>query len=749
MGRKNESDQELTMESVNKSRIIDVHEGDEIHLSDYIAVVAESWKLIVVIAALVLLIGTLYAFSATPAYRADAMIQVEDSASSAKNALGELASIFDTKQTADAEIELIRSRLVVGHTVEALHLDISAQPRYFPLIGSTAARMAGSKRLAPPWFGLARFAWGGEKIEVTKFDVPKERYGAKYELVAEDGNNYELLDPEGNAVLKGTVGQVARGRDQYGPVELTVAYLRARPHTEFQLSRASTQATISQLQGDLVIAEKAKQSGVIGVSLDGANSARTAEILNTLASAYVQQNIDRKSAEAEHTLAFLDQQLPQLRKQLDQSEDRYNAFRNAKGTVDLTEESRLLLQQIVDGKTKLVDLEQQRVEMAQRFTGQHPAVAALSAQIAALDAQQEQLNKRVLKLPDTEQSALRLLRDVRVNTELYMNLLDSAQQLRIVKAGQVGNVRVVDFAVVTDKPVKPKRSLIITLAALFGLVIGTATAFAKHTLFGGLKHSDEIERVIELPVYATIPHSQAQNNLQQAMDRGRPGPHVLASLDSEDLAVEGIRSLRTALQFALLDASNNVVVVTGPRPEVGKSFVSVNLSAVLASSGRRVLLIDADMRRGNVHSYLGVSKQPGLSDVITGIHLDRAIQRDVVTGVDLLPKGSLPPNPAELLMSDRFKALLDEVSQHYDLVIVDTPPVLAVTDSTVIGRYAGATLLVVRHGQHPRAELIECANRLRGGGVALKGALLTDVPRHRFGYGSYYSGYYGYESVSE
>ncbi|HDR9063067.1 TPA: polysaccharide biosynthesis tyrosine autokinase [Burkholderia vietnamiensis] len=737
------------MESVNKSRIVDMQDGDEIHLSDYVAVVAENWRLIFAIAAFILLLGTVYAFVAKPAYRADVMIQVEDSANSTQNALGELASIFDTKQTADAEIELIRSRLVVGHTVEALHLDISAQPRYFPVIGGLAARIAGSQKLATPWFGMMRFAWGGEKIEVTRFEVPNDRYDAKYQLVARDDSHYELVNPEGDVVLKGTVGQLARGADQYGAVELVVARLRARPNTDFVLTRASTQATIKRLQDALVIAEKTKQSGVIGASLDGSDSVRTAAILNTLASTYVQQNIDRKSAEAEHTLAFLEQQLPQLRKQLDQSEDRYNAFRNQKGTVDLTEESRLLLQQIVEGKTKLVDLEQQRVEMAQRFTGEHPAVAALTAQIAALNAQQEQLNKRVLTLPDTEQSALRLLRDVRVNTELYTSLLDNAQQLRIVKAGQVGNVRVVDFAVAADEPVKPKRPLIIVLAALFGLVIGTVTAFAKHALFGGLKHSDEIEKAIDLPVYATIPHSQAQINLQQAMDRGLPGPHVLAALETEDLATEGIRSLRTALQFGLLDSTNNVIVITGPRPDVGKSFVSVNLSAVIASSGTRVLLIDADMRRGNVHSYLGVSKQPGLSDVITGFNLDDAIQRDVVTGVDLLPKGSLPPNPAELLLSDQFKRLLDEVSRRYDVVIIDTPPVLAVTDSTVIGRYAGATLLVVRHGQHPRAELVECANRLRGGGAALKGALLTDVPRHRFGYGSYYSGYYGYESVSE
>ncbi|RDK00798.1 polysaccharide biosynthesis tyrosine autokinase [Paraburkholderia lacunae] len=734
------------MATINQNRFIDSPIGDEIHLSEYLAVIVESWKLIVAIAATVLIVGTLYAFLARPVYRADAMIQVEDSANSAKDALGQLASIFDTKQTADAEIELIRSRLVVGQTVGSLHLDISAQPRYFPLIGAVLARHAGGNELAPALFGMERFAWGGEKIEVSLFNVPRESYDVRYTLVARGDDKFDLVDPDGDVVLHGRVGERVRGMESAGSVELQVARLEARPGTQFIVTRASTLITINQLQDALVIAEKTKQSGVIGVSLDGADSKRTAEIINTIATTYVQQNIDRKSAEAEHTLTFLDQQLPQLRKQLDQAEDRYNAFRNKKGTVDLTEESRLLLQQIVDSKTKLVDLEQQRIEMAQRFTPSHPGVVALAAQIASLEAQQEQLNKRVSTLPDTEQSALRLLRDVRVNTELYTNLLDSAQQLRIVKAGQVGNVRVVDYAVAGESPVKPKRPLVIVLAAVLGLVAGTVAAFVKSALFGGVENSEEIELALGLPVYAAVPHSETQVRLRQGMRRGRGGHHVLASIASHDVAIEGIRSLRTALQFGLLDAVNNVIVITGPRPEVGKSFMSVNLAAVLASGGKRVLLIDADMRRGDVHSYFGVSRQPGLSDVIAGSDVESAVLREVLPGMDLLPKGSLPPNPAELLISERFKTMLENLSSRYDIVIVDTPPLLAVTDAALIGKHAGATLMVVRHGRHPMPEILESANRLRNVGVTLKGVLFTDVPQRRLGYGTYY---YGYESSAE
>jgi tyrosine-protein kinase Etk/Wzc len=329
------------MTSLNQNRTIDTSNGDEIHLSDYLAIIEESRTLIIAIAAAVLLLGTLYAFLATPVYRADAMIQVEDSANSTADALGDLASIFDTKQTADAEIELIRSRLVVSQTVQTLHLDISAQPRYFPLIGPILARHAEEGKLASPLFGMGRFAWGGEKIDVSRFNVPKERYDTKYRLVARGNGKFDLDSPDGDVILRGQVGELVRGNDSGGPIELLVAQLVARPGTQFILKRASTLVTIDDLQDALVIAEKTKQSGVIGVTLDGADSRRTADIINTIATAYVQQNIDRKSAEAEHTLAFLDQQLPQLRKQLDLAEDRYNAFRNKMGTVDLTEDSRL------------------------------------------------------------------------------------------------------------------------------------------------------------------------------------------------------------------------------------------------------------------------------------------------------------------------------------------------------------------------------------------------------------------------
>ena len=736
------------------TRYSDVSTGDELRLSDYLAAVLGNWKLVTVIMLAVMALGTAYAFLAPPTYRADALIQVEESNNNNNNnnnanAVQTVSQMFDAKSTTAAQIELLRSRLVVEDAVRRMHLDITASPRYFPFVGGLISSAFSALNKPMPAGYMSRFAWGNEQIDVPLFDTPKEQYDKTFTLVAGENGSYVLNDPDGVAILTGRVGQEVSGASTLGPVKLKVDKLVGAPGSQFELQRASTLGTIDALQKKLTVAETALQSGIIGVSLEGGDSKQASAIVNNIARRFVQQDIEKRSLEAENTLSFLDQQLPELRKQLDASEQRYNSFRNRQGTVDLSEESRLLLQQIVDNKTKLTDLQQQRAELSQRFTANHPSVQALDAQIGALASAQTRLGKSVSVLPDTEQTALRLLRDVRVNTELYTNLLNSAQQLRIAKAGQIGNVRVVDFAEAADDPVRPKRLIVILISAGVGLMIGIIVAFVRKALYGGVERPEDIERQLGVRVFAIVPRSSTQLRLQRKVGLRREGLHVLAAQAPEDAAVEGIRGLRTSLQLQLEDARNNVVMLTGSRPEAGKSFLSVNLATLVASTRKRVLLIDGDMRRGDIHSHFGVRHQPGLSDVLMGADVSSAILHDVLPGVDLITKGSLPSHPSELLTSDRLGEVLDDLKHRYDLVIVDTPPVLAVTDATVIGKHAGTSLLVVRHGKNQVQEIGETMKRLHHGGVNMKGILLTDVPQSKMLMGSTYAGYYGYESISE
>lgn len=739
-------------------RYTDFTPGDELRLSDYLQSIVTNWRLIATVTIAVTALGSAYAFLAQPVYKADAIIQVEETANAdngaanARQQIEPLSRMFETKATTAAQIELLKSRLVTEAAVRNLHLDIAAQPHTLPVVGNllTALTTGRFGFKMPPLMDLPGFAWGNETIEVSRLETPSAFYDKSFSLTAGPDGAFLLSDPDGIAIASGRVGEDVTAATAAGPVLLRVDRLTGRSGTRFDLTRSSTLDTLERLQKQLSVKETALQSGVIALSLQGANPVLTADVVNGIARQFIKQDVDRRLAEAEHTLAFLDQQLPQLRRELDAAEQRYNTFRNKHGTVDLSEESKLLLQQIVDNKTKLADLQRQRADLSQRFTARHPAVAALDAQIAQLQGAQAMMSKDVAVLPDTEQTALRLLRDVRVDSELYTNLLNSAQQLRVAKAGQVGNVRVVDFAETPDKPVWPKRFIVILIAFGGGLFVGIIAAFVRKSLYGGVERADEIEDALGVPVFAVVPRSGLQLRLQQNVLMRRQGLHVLAAQSPQDIAVEGVRSLRTSLQLSLDEARNNIVMLTGSRPDGGKSFLSVNLSALVASAGKRVLVIDGDMRRGQVHSHFGVRHQPGLSDVLRGADVDAAIQHEVLPGLDLLAKGSLPTHPSELLMSDRFRELLETLSRRYELVIIDTPPVLAVTDSTVIGKYAGTTLLVVRYGRHPIGEISETAKRLETGGVNLKGVLLTDVPPAMplLG-GSYKGGYYGYDSIAD
>ncbi|WP_322070797.1 polysaccharide biosynthesis tyrosine autokinase [Paraburkholderia bannensis] len=728
------------MNLLKQTRAAEKPDDDEIDLSEVFGVLRESWKLIALVAACVLLLGTTYAVLGTPVYRADAMIQVDDDsgAGSINDKLGDLASLFQNKATADAEIELLRSRTVVSETVDRLHLDVSVKPHAFPLIGAAIARRSqGANGVAAPLLGMSSFAWGGERINVSQFDVPAELREKTFSLRALEGERYEITDPDGVVVVRAKVGEAAAGATAAGPVLVNVSSLLARAGTRFDLKRYSTQRTVDELQKKLDIAEKTKQSGIIGIKLDGTDAQRITATINMIASLYVQRNVDRKSAQAQQMLSFLGDQLPQLRADLDQSEARYNAFREKSGAIDLDTQGKLLLQSVVDTKSHLTELQQQRADLVQRYTPSHPAVAAIDARIAELEHQQDQYESQVSGLPQTQQEALRLMRDVKVNTDLYMKLLDSTQQLRVLKAGQLGNVRTVDFAVVPEEPVRPKKILVIPLAAALGLLIGCAIALGRRMLNRGLESPADIEHAIEVPVYAIISHSDKQITLEQSVRRNPSKPGVLAAVFPDDVAVEGLRSLRTALQFGVLKPENNIVMITGPRPGVGKSFVSVNLATVLAATGKRVLLIDADMRRGNVHSYFSINSRPGLAEVLTGREPGTVIHRQVLPNLDVMMAGTTPDRPSELLLREHFSATLKTLAASYDMVIIDSPPVLAVTDPVLIGKEAGATLMVVRYGEHSAAELRETTRHLSSAGVGVDGVLLTDVPQRGATYGAY------------
>jgi tyrosine-protein kinase Etk/Wzc len=719
-------------------------DGDEINLAEYWDIIVDSRWLIAAITALALVIGGAYAFLAKPVYESNLLIQVEDSASAAKSFLGEAASLFDVKTPATAEIEIIRSRMVIGQAVDATLLYIDARPRYLPVVGDWLARRA--KVLSEPGFlGIGGWVTGNEKISISAFNVPSELEGSLFRITVRGNGRYTLSHPDLEQELSGAVGAPLAQSTAAGTITLLVTALEGKPGAEFNLSRHSRLNIIEGLQQRLQLAEKGRQSGVIDATLQDTDRDKLTLILNEIARQYVRQNIERKAAEAQKTLAFLDVQLPQFKKQLDQSEEAYNRYRNQQGTVSLDEEAKVILNRSVDLQAKLLEAQQKRREFISRFTAEHPTIKTLDEQIAAWNREIGSLNARVKGMPSVQQDALRLERDVKVNNELYQQLRNNALQLQLIREGKIGNVRLIDPATAPERSVKPKRGLTVSLALLLGLLGGIMVALARNAFFRGIRNPQEIEAHTGLNVYSTIPLSDSQAHMARNVADKQPGVHILAQTAPQDVAVESLRSLRTALQFAMLEASNNRVLITGATPGVGKSFVSANFAAVLAIGGKRVLLIDADLRKGHLNQYFGTSRGGGLSELITGsLKPAQAIRRDMLPNLDVITTGVLPPNPAELVMSGAFAKLLESLSVDYDLVIIDTAPVLVAADTLSVAMHVGTLLLVARAGQTQLGELHECARRLAHAGKSATGVLFNAIDLSRRHYGNYGYKYGGY-----
>jgi len=720
-----------------------VEEEEGINLVEYWDIIVDNRWLIALIVLAMVFVGGTYAVLARPVYEANLLVQVEDNPNNVKDILGQAAGLFDTKTATTAEIEILRSRLVIGKAVDNERLYISARPRYLPFVGAAIARR--SDDLSNPGFlGLGGYVTGREDIDVPEFDVPESLEGSAFRLTAGQAGHFTLKHPD-LPELQGVVGTPLQQNTPRGAIHLLVSEMAAKPGADFVLVRRSRLAAIEDLQLQLKLVEKGRQSGVIEATLRGPDPELITEVLNEIGKQYVHQNVERKAAEAEKTLAFLGIQMPQLKKQLNQAEENFTRYRNQNGTVALDDEAKLLLTQSVDIQGKLIDAQQKRRELIARFTPEHPAVKTLDAQISGWTTELDRLNSRIRRLPSVQQDALRLQRDVQVDNDLYVQLRSSALQLQLLREGKTGNVRVIDTAVRPEDPVGPNRLGVVAVACVLGLVGGVMLALARNAFFRGVRNAQEIEAMTNLNVYSTIPLSATQVELARRMSARQAGIHLLALGAPDDPAVESLRSLRTALQFAMLEAKSNRIIITGATPGVGKSFVSANFAAVLAGTGKRVLLVDADLRKGYLNQYFGVPRPRGLSELIVGtLQPEDVIRRGLVPNLDLITTGTLPPNPAELMMSGAVANLLDRLSGEYDLVIIDTPPVLVAADTAALAAHAGTVLLVARAEDTQLGELHECAKRLTHAGRSVTGVLLNALDFTRRHYGSYAYKYGGY-----
>lgn len=721
---------------------------DTIDLKELFFSLIAQWKVIALCIILSLICALLYLRVSLPIYSTDAMVQVEDGKSAASAALlGGLKDIpggLGQKSPADAEIEILNSRLVLGKVIKDLNLDIQVQDNADTFLQRLISK---DKTKLTYTAQTVDFKKNQSSFSILKLNVPQYYDDKKLILQFLDKNQFSL-SYKSQVVFKGTLNQLNQTQDSKGLWSIQIN--SSTPfQQDFTITKLALPSAVKLMQESYSVAEKGKMTGVIGLSYSGGDQQHITQVLNHILNVYHQQNIERKTLESKQTLSFLDQQLPELKQQLEESEIKFNKFREQYNTVDVTQESELMLKQNVELEKMRIELKQKQAEYSAKYTPDHPLMTEINAQLAAIQKKSTELNQAIKRLPETQRLYLQLYRDVKVNTELYTSLLNSYQQLKIVKAGEIGNVRIIDTAVEPVKPIKPKKLIVLILSIFVGGFIGVLIALLRNMLSSGIKDSSRIENELDLPVYATVPRSPIQESRVQLLKKKKSIP-ILAVKNGEDIAIESLRSIRTTIHFALNNAKNNIIAISGPAPEIGKSFISTNLAAIFAQGNKKVILIDADIRRGYLHKYFDHDTAPGLTEYLTNqSSLEQCIvHSSTVSHLDFLPRGKNQGNAAEMLSSPRFSELLSLLSQQYDHIIIDTPPILAVTDGIIISQFAGVNLVVARYAKTQMKELELTVNRFEQAGSKVNGIILNDVQATAGGnYGYNYA--YAYTSTKD
>jgi len=493
---------------------------------------------------------------------------------------------------------LAKSRKVIGFAVDKLKLEIIASPLYFPKIGKAIARRYHGNDFNLPWYGSLlgqHYSWGGEKIKVAQLKVSRKYLGVGFTLVNNGDDKFSVFAGD-NKLFNGELNKMAQNNDQ--SIQLLVTDLVAMPGKAFLIRKQYREDVIASLKGRIKSKEQGKGTGVLNLSLEGEYPKKIKSIINVLSQGFLLQNAQRQSVAVEKSIVFLNAELPKIDAKQTLAEEQLNHYRLANDSVDLTMESTSVLEQLVAMETELHELSFLEVDISQRYTKQHPRYLALITKQKDLQKQKDKLNKNIKELPQTQQKILRMARDVEVNQQIYFALLNKVQELNVVKASTVGNIRIIDTAVVGRFPIKPQKLLIVVIITLFGSFLVVTFIIVKAAFKRGVTNPKDFEEV-GLTVYATIPLSEEhlqrslKSKLRTKVKRNKRvnSEQLLAEVNPSDLAIEAIRSLRTSLHFAMLEAKNNIVMISGASPAVGKSFISSNTAAVIAQAGQKYYLL--------------------------------------------------------------------------------------------------------------------------------------------------------------
>lgn len=705
--------------SVQQIRNQDEYDNESVRFFVMISNILKNRWLIASVACSVVLFGSIYAMSAQPIYEANLVMQIKRGASLAGDAPIEIPTA--------TEMELLRSRSIISHAVSYLQLDLNVRPKLFPFLG--AAISHNNKQISEPGlFGHGGYVWGAEQVDVSSLTLPDKLLGRIFQLTVTDKEQFNLLQKEIGISMHGKIGEMARTHTAFGDVEILISSIRAKPGAQFLVSRSPPFETIDRLQKSLILSEKGKQSNMIELSLKGTNPDMISRTLNEIGNEYIRQHTAEKTEETEKALSISNQQLNESKQKLQRSDTQIAQVRRTRGVFDVNEEARSLLQQSVAIQEKLADAKQKREELLSRYLDKHPLVILASKHIQDLNNDLSNIAAKSKALAAAEHEILSATRDKQAITEINSDALNMRRRLDTLAPRNNLTVRMVDRAEIPVLPVTLPLATKIAVCCLAGILLGLLASFLKNISSRKIDGPREIERELGITVSASIPHCESR---MKKLSTGRKDEKDILALPQHtqvDGAIESLRVFRSTVQYLMRESERKIIMFTGPTPGVGKSFVSANFAIVLAGSAKNVLLIDCDMRAGNLHRYFGLPRANGLSEFLaSGEGGESLINRRVAANLDFISAGNFPMQTSELLSTAAFDKLLRMLSTRYDYIVVDTAPVLNSSDALVVGVHASAIFVVVRNEVSDMTDTEEAVRRLNRAGLTVTGIIVNDV----------------------
>lgn len=746
----------MNTDSKNASSAASKDDNDEIDLMALLFAILRGWKIIVFFAVVGLIIGVLYSRYVNPTYKSDALIQVEEKSQGIAALGSDISELIGSEVSkAQTEAELIRSRMILEPVVNTLHLRIRLSDPNIGALDRIKSSSIDTQVNIPE--GVSLNTKDGE-VQISQFNVSQNYLNRSF-ILARSATGFVLSN--GFDEFKGQIGKAHQFRGTDGEIQVTVNDLPVDGYP-VNIIKQSLQTTTDQINSALSVVEKGKQTGIIQLSMTGSNQQQTSLILKQIVLSYINQNQSRGSEETTKTISFMETQIPTLKKRLEDSEAIFNEFRKKYGTIDVSKEAELLLGENSQIDSQLNELKLKKADLTTYYTEEHPLVVQINEQLAVLNSRKQEIDNTIAGLPEIQREFLKLSADTEINREIYLTLLKNYEQLKIVKAGQIGYARIIDLPISTFRAIAPKKLQIMILAMLLGTMLGAALVLLKNLLKNVVKDPERLETKTGLPVIATIPRSP----LLSRLSKNKKSPHLmLAHVDHDSLSYEAIKSLRTNLVFSLATKSltkqsGKIILVTGESPSVGKSFITANLSEVFAQINKKVLVIDGDMRMGEMHKTFNMSQDNGLADYLSqdnsrllpvdsvqkdnelfNLDISSFIHPTAMDHIDFIPRGKHPHNPASLLMNDNFGQLIAIIKSQYDYIIIDSPPVLAASDAMVLGHYADKVLMVTKYDDSIEGQLVYAIKQMNKSNVQVHGIILNDVQQ---GLMSKYSYHYSY-----